>query len=247
MSRKTARNQSNPEHGGSRRPSAPAATQGPRWGVVLGAIAIVVFVALAGKLLFSGKATQPSPSAGTANAAALASEHSPTLGDPGAAVHIVEFLDPACETCAQMYPYVKQMLADHPGRIRLSVRHVPFHQGAEFVVRLLEASRAQDRYWQTLEALLATQAQWAPHHTVQPDLVWPAIAGVGLDTDRLRADMNAPEVAERMKRDIDDARALKVTATPEYFVNGRPLPSFGLQQLQDLVNEALRSSAAPSN
>jgi|OpeIllAssembly_1097287.scaffolds.fasta_scaffold249330_2 protein-disulfide isomerase len=247
MSRKTARNKTNPERTSSQPPSTPAATQGRRWGLLIGAVVTVLFVVLAGKLLFTSKATQPSPSAGAANAAALASEHSPTLGDPGAAVHIVEFLDPACETCALMYPYVKQMLADNPGQIRLSLRHVPFHEGADFVVRLLEASRGQDKYWQTLEALLATQAQWAPHHTVQPDLVWPAIAGVGLDTDRLRADMNAPEVAERMKRDIDDARALKVTATPEYFVNGRPLPSFGLQQLQDLVNEALRSSAAPSN
>ena len=31
--------------------------------------------------------------------------------------------------------------------------------------------------------------------TVQPDLVGPAIAGVGLNTDQLMADMNAPEVA----------------------------------------------------
>lgn len=247
MSRKTSRNQTNPERAGSQTPRAPAATPGRRWGLLIGAAATVLFAVLAGKLLFSGKATQPSSSAAPANLAALASEHSPTLGDQGAPVHIVEFIDPACETCALFYPYVKQMLADNPGRIRLSLRHVPFHQGADFVVRLLEASRAQDKYWQTLEALLATQDQWAPHHTVQPDLVWPAIAGVGLDTDRLRADMNAPAVAERMQRDIDDARALKVTATPEYFVNGRPLPSFGLQQLQDLVNEALRSSPAPSN
>lgn len=247
MSRKSARNKPNPERGHSERPSAPESKQGPRWGLMIGAVAIVLFVVLAGKLLFSGKATQPSPSAGAANAAALASEHSPTLGDPDAAVHIVEFIDPACETCALFYPHVKQMLADNPGRIRLSLRHVPFHQGAEFVVRLLEASRAQDRYWQTLEALLATQAQWALNHVVQPDLVWQAIAGVDLDTDRLRTDMNAPDVAERMQRDIDDARALKVTATPGFFVNGRPLPSFGLQQLQDLVNEALRSSGAPSN
>jgi protein-disulfide isomerase len=134
------------------------------------------------------------------------------------------------------------MLADNPGKIRLSIRHVPFHQGSEYVVRLLEASRKQDKYWQTLEALLASQAQWAPHHTVQPDLVWPAIAGVGLNTDQLMADMNAPEVEQRMQRDIDDAKALKVTATPEYFVNGRPLPSFGLQQLRDLVGEALQRS-----
>jgi hypothetical protein len=33
-----------------------------------------------------------------------------------------------------------------------------------------------------------------------------------------------------------------VTQTPEYFVNGRPLPSFGFEQLKKLVDEALAAS-----
>jgi protein-disulfide isomerase len=207
---------------------------------MFGAVATVLFVALAGRVLFSSKATQPTPSAGAANAAALASEHSPTLGESGAKVHIVEFIDPACETCAMFFPIVKQLMAENPGQMRLSLRHVAFHEGADHAVKVLEASRKQDKYWQTLEALLASQAQWAPHHTVQPDLVLQAIAGVGLNMDQLVADMNAPDVALRMQRDLEDAAALEVTATPEYFVNGRPLPSFGVQQLLDLVNEELR-------
>lgn len=236
MSRKTQRNQSNPQRQDPQSPVAP----GPRSREILTwSVVVVLLVAAVWMLLFNSKATQPSQPAITSNAAALASEHSPMLGAANAKVHIVEFLDPACETCATFFPVVKQMMADNPDRIRLSVRHVPFHQGSEYVVRLLEASRRQDKYWQTLEALLASQSQWAPHHTVQPDLVWPVIAGVGLNTDQLMADMKAPEVEQRMQRDIDDARALKVTATPEYFVNGRPLPSFGLQQLQGLVGEAL--------
>ena len=241
MSRKTQRNQPNPQR---QDPPSPApGTSGSRGREILTwSVVVVLLVAAAWMLLFNSKATQPSQPAMTTNAAALASEHSPMLGAATAKVHIVEFLDPACETCAMFYPAVKQMLADNPDRIRLSIRHVPFHQGSEYVVRLLEASRKQDKYWQTLEALLASQAQWAPHHTVQPDLVWPALAGVGLNTDQLMADMNSPEVEQRMQRDIDDARALKVTATPEYFVNGRPLPSFGLQQLQVLVGEALQKA-----
>lgn len=239
MSRKTQRNQSNPQHQDPQSPVAPG-DSGPRSREILTwSVVVVLLVAAAWMLLFNSKATQPSQPAITSNAAALASEHSPMLGAANAKVHIVEFLDPACETCATFFPVVKQMMADNPDRIRLSVRHVPFHQGSEYVVRLLEASRRQDKYWQTLEALLASQSQWAPHHTVQPDLVWPVIAGIGLNTDQLIADMKAPEVEQRMQRDIDDARALKVTATPEYFVNGRPLPSFGLQQLQGLVGEAL--------
>lgn len=240
MSRKTHRNQSNPQRQDLPSPAAPEAGRSRSREILTWSVVVVLLVAAVWMVLFKGKATQPSQSAIPTNAAALASEHSPMLGASDARVHIVEFLDPACETCAMFYPVVKQMITDNPGRIRLSVRHVPFHQGSEYVVRLLEASRKQDLYWQTLEALLATQAQWAPHHTVQPDLVWPAIAGVGLNTEQLISDMTSPEVEQRMQRDVDDARALKVTATPEYFVNGRPLPSFGLQQLQLLVGEALQ-------
>ena len=42
--------------------------------------------------------------------------------------------------------------------------------------------------------------------------------------------------------DLGDARALGVTKTPEFFVNGRPMPSFGLEELQGLVREELRDA-----
>jgi protein-disulfide isomerase len=119
---------------------------------------------------------------------------------------------------------------------------VAFHEGSDYVVRVLEASRKQDKYWQTLEAVLASQAQWAPNHVAQPDLVLQAIAGVGLNIEQLKADMISPEVAELVEQDRNDAITMKVTATPEYFVNGRPLPSFGDQQLLNLVREELQKN-----
>ena len=236
MSRKSQRNR--PAPSASPTPQGDVAHRNRRRGGVAIVIALLVVVALAVYALRDG----PAPGNDDARAAALASEHSPTLGDAAAKVHVVEFLDPACETCAQFYPVVKQLIAENPGRIRLSVRHVAFHEGADHVVRLLEASRAQDRYWETLERLLQTQAQWAPHHTVRPDLVEPIVASLGLDMQRLAADMNSPEVAQRAARDRDDAIVLKVTATPEYYVNGRPLTEFGYEPLLALVREELERS-----
>jgi protein-disulfide isomerase len=235
MSRKTKRNLP-PSSPVSEQPAA-AAHRNRRRSLIAGLAVLLVVAALAAYALRERTAN---PASGDgANAAALASEHAPTLGEATAKVHVVEFLDPACETCAQFYPVVKQLIAENPGRIRLSVRHVAFHEGADHVVRMLEASRAQDRYWETLEALLQTQAQWAPHHTVRPDLVEPVVARVGLDMQRLAQDMNAAEVGQRVTRDREDAIALKVTATPEYFVNGRPLPEFGYEPLLALVREEL--------
>lgn len=222
-------------------PASPAMAPGQggqasRRGLFIAAgAAVVAAVGAGGYFAFGGRsapATRPE----------LLSAGAPTLGPATARVHIVEFLDPACETCAVFYPIVKRIVADNPDRIRLSVRHVPFHRGSEDVVRMLEASRKQDRYWRTLEALLAAQNFWAPNHSAQAPLALQAISGVdvGLDLVRLAADMRAPEVDQRIAQDSRDAAALQVTKTPEYFVNGRQMASFGRQQLQDLIRDALQ-------
>jgi protein-disulfide isomerase len=210
-----------------------------RTSLLVTAIGVLVIALVAATILNRNDSTQSARGEETARQAALASQHSPTLGDPDAKVHIVEFLDPACETCALFFPMVKQWMSEVPGEIHLSVRHVAFHTGSDYAVRILEASRSQDKYWQTLEALLAKQRQWVQNHTVQPDRIWPAIAGVGLDMEQLKADMNTVQVMQRIEQDKKDSIFLKVSATPEYFVNGRPLPSFGRQQLAELVREEL--------
>jgi len=203
-------------------------------------VTAAVAVTAAAAFLSGCGGPESSPAGDDVRQAALASEHSPTVGDAGAKVHIVEFLDPACGTCALFYPMVKGWMAEVPDDIRLSIRHVPFHDGVDYVVKILEASRNQDKYWETLETLLATQQRWVQNHVVQPDQVLPAIASVGLDVEQLEADMNSPEALQRMEKDVADSKVLKVVATPEYFVNGRQLPSFGQEQLANLVREELQ-------
>jgi len=216
-----------------------SATPNIRGSLIAIAVAILVIALVAATLMYQGDNVQPAQDGDAARAAALASEHSPMLGEANAKVHIVEFLDPACETCALFFPMVKNWMKEVPGQIRLSVRHVAFHKGSDYAVKVLEASRKQDKYWETLETLLATQSQWTQHHTVLPERIGPAIAGVGLDMEQLEADMNSMEVMARMEQDKKDSIFLKVSKTPDYFVNGRPLPSFGQQQLANLVREEL--------
>ena len=174
--------------------------------------------------------------------ATLIRMHSHTLGKVDAPVVIVEFFDPACETCAAFYPRVKEIMSANPDKIRLVLRYAPFHKGSDKVVALLEAARKQGKFWPVLEALLATQADWAPHHTPQLSLVWKHLEGLGLNLEKVRADMAAPEIANVIAQDVEDARILNVTKTPEFFVNGRPLPSFGFEQLKKLIDAALNEN-----
>lgn len=173
------------------------------------------------------------------NSDALVRFHSPTMGNADAPVHIVEFLDPTCEACRAFYPFVKDLMATYPGKIRLTVRYAPFHQGSDQMVRVLEAARKQGKYWEALEALFAAQPDWAPQHAALVDLAWPYLNGLGLDMARLKKDMNSPEISRILEQDVTDVKTLNVTKTPEFYVNGRPLPSFGREQLQKLVKEEL--------
>ncbi len=198
-------------------------------------------------VLFVGAtmAFNASRSSGTvpeATLAALDRAHAASLGEADAPVVIAEFLDPACETCAIFYPGVKDMMAANPGRIRLVLRWAPFHAGSPRVVALLEAARRQDKFWPALERLLATQSAWAINHQADANLAWQQLEGLGLDRDQMLADMSSPEVRQVVQQDLADAEWLNVTKTPEYFVNGRPLPSFGWEQLVQLVNEELARS-----
>lgn len=210
--------------------------------IFIGALVVLGLVFAGAVQLYRSNAANQAAQLTARNKESLVRFHSASIGNAEARVHIVEFLDPACETCAAFYPLVKKMMAANPSDIRLSVRYAPFHQGSDEVVKALEASRKQGKYWQALEAALASQSSWAQDHRARVDLVWPHLARVGVDTDRARNDMNSPEIVRLISQDIEDARALKVTKTPEYFVNGRPLPSFGYEQLRELVESELTTA-----
>lgn len=204
------------------------------------ATAVILAVAFAlGINLYQSRKDEQATQATSQNNEALVRFHSPTLGNANAPVHIVEFLDPACESCRAFYPFVKEIMAAHPENIRLTIRYAPFHTGADEVVKVLEATRKQGKYWESLEALLVAQPEWTHGHAAQLDRVWPHLERLGLDVARLKEDMKSPELAKLVQQDLEDVKVLNVRGTPEFFVNGRSLPSFGPDQLQKLVDEEL--------
>ncbi len=191
------------------------------------AVVLLMLGFIVAALLYNVEKEEQDDQPVAANNPALVRMHSPALGRAEAPVVIVEFLDPACETCAAFYPLVKQMLAANPDKIRLVLRYAPFHKGSDQVVAALEAARKQGKFWPALEALLAAQADWTRNHAVQVERIWPHLERAGLDLQQLRKDMAAPEITAVIEQDLLDAQTLRVSKTPDFFVNGKPLPSFG--------------------
>lgn len=205
-------------------------------------VALLILGFAGGAFFYKKQQAEQAAQLAAKNIAALVRADAPTFGNPNAPVHIVEFFDPACGTCREFYPLVKAMMTAHPDQIRLTLRYAPFHPGSESVVKVLEASRKQGKFEPTLEALFNTQDKWVQNHTANVQLIGPVLGTLGMDLARLQNDANAPEVGSMIARDLADAKTMNVTMTPEYFVNGKPLPSFGFEQLKALVDEALANA-----
>lgn len=211
--------------------------------VLIASSAVVLAVAVvAGAIYYQGQSYKSAVEAYRRDRSTFVRDYSPSRGSPDAKVEIVEFFDPACDTCKAFHPKVKQLMDEHPGKIRLYERYAPFHKGSDAVVKILAAAHMQGKFWETLDAVFAAQSQWAPNHHPQPELVWKYIGGLGLDMDRLRQDINSPAVDKIVQQDIDAAVKLNVTATPEYFVDGKPLPTWGWEQLKSLVESEISAA-----
>ena len=207
--------------------------------IVIGAALAMLIAFVVGAAWFQGAETERIVEIAQDSSSTLRPDHAMVHGPDNAKVQIVEFFDPACETCARFYGPVKELVDAHPGQIQLVLRYAPFHPGSDKVVKILEAARLQGKYWETLEILFASQSVWASHHEPRPDLIWQILPKVGVDVERIRVDMAGFALDALVQQDIEDAATLGIRKTPGYLVNGKPLPSFGFPQLQALVESEL--------
>ncbi len=210
--------------------------------LVAAASALLIVIFAIASYLYNAQKTDEASATAQKNAASLVREHSPVMGNKNAKVTIVEFFDPACGTCKNFYPFVKHLMKSNPGKIKLVMRYTPLHPGSDEVVKILEAARLQNIFWEALEETYATQSAWAINHTAHPDKLWTILTYSGLDIEKAKQDVLNPAVTQHVQQDMTDAEQLQVDKTPGFFVNGKPLISFGYEQLQDLVESEIRNS-----
>lgn len=169
----------------------------------------------------------------------LIKSHSPIKGPFSAKATLVEFLDPECEACAAMYPYVKKVAKEFEKDLRIVVRYMPFHKNSKYVANILEGARAQNKYWEALELLFATQNQWANHHNPQPDLIPQILKPLGLNMEKIIADAQAGKYDQQINEDLEDGKKVGVRGTPTFFVNGKLLEELGYESLRSAIEQTI--------
>lgn len=211
-------------------------------------IAIAISIIVVGGLFFLGNSLYKKSEQerlgflASDNAKLFVPDYSPVFGDENAKVIITEFLDPECESCSMVYPKVKNLLEMYKGKVKLVIRYAAFHANSVHAIKVLEATRIQKKYWESLDLLFKNQNEWASHHDPKPFLVFTLLEKIGLNIDQLKKDMENPKTMEIIAGDAHGLKELKVQGTPTFFVNGKPLESFGIGYLYSAVAKAVKES-----
>ncbi len=166
----------------------------------------------------------------------LIRDYSMSFGENKKNIIVVEFLDPECESCAIFHPIVKKVLKEYYSDIKLVVKYIPNHKNSKFAIKILEASREQNKYNEVLNVIFEKQPLWAAHNNEKPELLWTFLEQIeDLNIDKLKEDMNNPKIDKIIESDSRDASSLGIKGTPTIFVNEKKLDTLSQKELLDLV------------
>lgn len=159
--------------------------------------------------------------------------NAPVLGNPDGGVTVVEFFDYNCPYCRKVKPEVRALIDADPN-IRLVYREWPIlGDGSVFAAKAALAARKQGKYEAFHWAMMGNEGR------AEEASVMRVAAEVGLDLDRLRADMEAPEVAEHIATSMQLTQALGFSGTPSFVIGDALVPGFvETDQLTALVDAA---------
>jgi protein-disulfide isomerase len=158
---------------------------------------------------------------------------SPVGGNPQGDVTIVEFFDYRCPYCKQVQPSLQKLL-DQDRKLRFVYKEMPV-LGAPSVTaaHAALAARLQGKYEHFHSAMMATKGQ------ISDEVVYQVAGSVGLDVDRLKRDMTAPEIEQAVKANLALAKALDIRGTPGFIIGEHVVPgAIDLDALKELVADA---------
>ena len=166
----------------------------------------------------------------------LEDPETPVGGNPKGDVSLVEFFDYRCPYCKQVVPAIDSLLAKDK-QLRFVYKEFPV-LGPDSVqaARAALASRRQGKYEAMHRALMAVKGQ------IDEAAVMKVASSVGLDVERLKADMAAPEIDRALKANIKLAEALDIRGTPGFVIGDEIVPgAVGLETLKQLIDAARKS------
>lgn len=142
----------------------------------------------------------------------------PSAGAAKGDITVVEFFDYNCGYCKRGFSEVAK-LVEKDKNVRVVFKELPIlSKGSEEASRVALAAKKQGKYWELHSALLKNRGANDEKSALK-------IAGkLGLDVEKLKADMNSEEVAGEINKVRALAQKMGINGTPHFLVGDRAIP-----------------------
>jgi protein-disulfide isomerase len=180
---------------------------------------------------------------GRVNMGAVSLDDRPTQGPADAPVTIVEFADFECPFCAHAFSVIEELVnTTYKGKVKVIFKAYPLnvHPWAIKAAEAAECARLQNptAFWDFARYFYTNQGSINVKNI--QDNVDKLAKQTKLDAPSLKACMDSPQTAARIKQDQSDGNTIHVSSTPTFFVNG--IPVIGLPDnkvLEYVINSEL--------
>ncbi len=139
-------------------------------------------------------------------------------GNPKGDVTIVEFFDYNCGYCRRAMPDLVKLI-ENDDKVRVVFKEFPIlRRESEGAARVVLAAIKQGKYFDLHRAMFETKGIASEESALK------VAAELGLDVDKLKQDMKAPEIDKAIRNVRELANKLGVQGTPFYLVGDRVVP-----------------------
>ncbi len=180
-------------------------------------------------------ATEPPPL--LSDPVKLSIDGDPMRGPANAKVTIVEFSDFQCPFCAKAVGEANNVLARFPKDVRLVFKQYPLdtHSQAALAAETALSAQAQGKFWELHDKM------YANFRSITRDRIFVWAKEIGLDTNKLRADLDSHKYAARVNSEEQQGETAGVEGTPTFFIDGKRLnATFEVQTVAPLIQAELK-------
>ncbi|HXY98591.1 MAG TPA: DsbA family protein [Stellaceae bacterium] len=160
----------------------------------------------------------------------------PVGGNAAGDVTIVEFFDYRCPYCKEVEPSLAALIRQDP-KLRIVYKEFPvLGEASVYAARIALAARLQGKYAPFHDAMMATRGQ------IDHEAILRVAQSAGVDVEKAKAEMNAPEIDALIKRNYALAEALDIQGTPAFIIGDTLVPgATDINQLRQLIADARKS------
>jgi protein-disulfide isomerase len=136
----------------------------------------------------------------------------PVAGNPKGNITVVEFFDYQCSHCMNMAPVIESIIKANPN-VRIVFKDFPIRGPMSvYAARAAIAADKQGKYYDFSHALLTTSL------SLNESNIFDIAKSVGVDTQKLKKDMDSSSVKNEIQSTYSVAHDLKIDGTPAFFV-----------------------------